>query len=137
LAYRDNFYFGVTLPQLLQNKLDLFDSVLEEENRLEDHYYITSGYVLPISSSLTLEPHVLIKYVKPAPLKIDVAVRVVYENKVWLGSSFRTNDAFSVYVGYNYNDQVSFGYSYDITTSSIKSFSDSTHELTLGFKFLK
>ncbi len=137
LAYRDNFYFGVTLPQLLQNRLDLFDSVLEEENKLEDHYYISTGYAFSLSNSFTLEPHVLIKYVKPAPLKVDVAARVVYDGVVWLGGSFRSNDALSAFVGYNHNDQVSFGYSYDFTTSAIKSFTDGTHELTIGFKMYK
>jgi hypothetical protein len=42
-----------------------------------------------------------------------------------------------MFAGYNYNDQISIGYAYDITTSSIKSFSDSTHELTLAFKVSK
>jgi len=137
LAYRDNFYFGVTLPQLLQNKLDLFDSVIEEENRLEDHYYITAGYTYDITNDITVEPYLLVKYVTPAPLKVDFATRIMYQNKVWLGGSFRNNDAVSAFIGYNHQNVFSFGYSYDFTTSSIKSFTDSTHELVLGFKFYK
>ncbi len=137
LAYRDNFYIGVTLPQLLRNELDLFDSQLQEENRLEDHYYITSGFVFALSNSLNLEPHILIKYVKPAPLKVDLAAKVTYQNMVWLGASYRTNDAIAAFIGYNFNDQFSIGYSYDMTVSAIRSFTDATHELSLGFRMFK
>ncbi|MEZ7967433.1 MAG: type IX secretion system membrane protein PorP/SprF [Flavobacteriales bacterium] len=137
LVYRENFYFGVTLPQLMQNNLDLYESIAEEGNKLEDHYYVTAGYKHELSDKWAVEPAILTKYVSPAPLKTDLSLRVIYESKVWLGGTYRTNDAIAMFAGYNYNDQISIGYAYDITTSSIKSFSDSTHELTLAFKVSK
>jgi len=137
LAYRDNFYFGVTLPQLMQNNLDLYESTSEEKNKLEDHYYVTAGYRYEFSDKWAVEPAILAKYVNPAPLKTDFSLRVLYDSKVWLGGMFRTNDAIAMFLGYNHNNQLSIGYAYDITTSSIKSFSDSTHELTLAFKVSK
>ncbi len=137
LVYTDEFYFGVTLPQLLQNKLNLYKGILPEENKLEDHYYVTAGYRYEISDTWTVEPAILAKYVSPAPLKIDVSARVLYDNKIWLGGTFRTNDAIAMYLGYNHNDQISIGYAYDMSTTDIKSFSDSTHELTLGFRVSK
>ncbi|MFK7757993.1 MAG: type IX secretion system membrane protein PorP/SprF, partial [Flavobacteriales bacterium] len=82
----------------------------------------------------SLEPAILAKYVAPAPLKTDLSLRVIYDNKVWLGSTFRTQDAIALFLGYNHNNQISIGYSYDMSTTEIRSFSDSTHELTLGFR---
>ena len=134
LVYKDEFYFGLTLPQLLQNELDLFESIAEEDNKLKDHYFITTGYRYDINDTWSLEPAVLLKYVSPAPLKTDVSIRVIYDDKVWLGSTFRTQDAIALFLGYNHNNQISIGYAYDMTTTDIKTFSDSTHELTLGFR---
>jgi len=56
---------------------------------------------------------------------------------VWLGFSYRTKDALSVMVGYNYKDQLSFGYSYDLSITDIKKYSTGTHELMLGIRFNK
>lgn len=137
LAYRDNFYFGITLPQLMQNELDLFESNRTELNKLEDHYYITTGYTYQVNDSWAIEPAVLVKYVKPAPVKTDASLRVIFKDKVWLGGTFRTNDAIAMFLGYNHNNQISIGYAYDMSTTEIKSFSDSTHELTLAFKVFK
>lgn len=134
LVYRENFYVGVTLPQLLQNELDLFESLSEEDNKLEDHYYVTAGYRYDINDTWSVEPAILAKYVSPAPLKTDFSMRVIYGNKVWLGSTYRTQDAIAFFLGYNYNNQLSIGYSYDMSTTEIRSFSASTHELTLGFR---
>ncbi len=134
LAYRDNFYVGFTLPQLIQNNLDLYESTALDQNKLEDHYYVLAGYRYDISDSWAVEPAVFVKYVKPAPLKTDASLRVLYKDKIWLGGTYRTNDAIATFIGYNHNNQFSIGYAYDITTSSIKSFADSTHELTLAFR---
>ncbi len=118
----------------MQNNLDLYDGIAEVGNKLEDHYYIITGYKHEFSDKWAVEPAILTKYVSPSPLKTDLSLRVIYESKIWIGGMYRTNDAIAMFAGYNYNDQISIGYAYDITTSSIKSFSDSTHELTLAFK---
>jgi len=137
LAYRDNFFVGITLPQLLQNQLDLFESTTPELTKLEDHYYIIAGYEYEVSEKWTVAPSVLAKYVAPAPMKIDAGLRVIFDKKIWLGGTFRTNDAIAMLVGYNHNDQFSIGYAYDMSTTEIRSFSDSTHELTLAFRVNK
>jgi hypothetical protein len=56
---------------------------------------------------------------------------------VWLGFSGRTKDALSIMVGYNYNDLLLFGYSYDITTTNLRKYSSGTHELMIGVRFNK
>ena len=85
----------------------------------------------------------MFKDVYPVPLHFDVAARVIYKEIVWIGASFRsgfvsqTMDAVNVLIGYNHEDQLLFGYSYDITLSNIKHYSSGTHELMIGFRFNK
>jgi type IX secretion system PorP/SprF family membrane protein len=133
--YSESFYLGFTLPQLLQNKVDLFNTTDPSLSRLEDHYLINAGYKWQLNEDFMLEPSALIKYVDPAPIKIDATLRVFYKTMVWAGGSWRNNDAWVAMAGYEWNEQVSLGYAFDFTTSNLKNYSDGTHEIVLGLKF--
>jgi hypothetical protein len=58
---------------------------------------------------------------------------------VWggLGSrfTFKNLDAIIIFMGYNYNDLVNIGYSYDWSLSSFGRTSYGSHEVMIGVKF--
>mgnify|MGYP002146308612 CR=1 FL=1 len=58
-----------------------------------------------------------------------------YKKEIWAGLVYRHKDAISVLLGYMYKDYLMIGYSYDITTTSIRKYSSGTHELMLGLRF--
>lgn len=134
--YSDKFYFGFSAPQILTSKLKFFDNVVSA-SRLATHMYITGGYKFIINSEFTVEPSLVIKYVNPVPVQIDLGGRVIYEDKIWLGTAFRTKDAVSMLIGYTYQDNLTFGYSYDFTLTDIRKYSSGTHEVMIGLKFNK
>lgn len=133
--YHDKFYVGFSAPQLTQNKISFFVND-HRLSKLEDHYFFTGGYRFNIGSDLKVEPSVLVKYVSPAPPQFDFNTRVIYQEKVWLGSSLRMKDAFSALIGYMFQDNLMIGYSYDYTLSGLRKYSSGTHELMLGMRFL-
>ena len=135
-GYSDQYYFGVSIPQLLQNKLKLGDTT-QVLGQLQSHYFLTGGYIFDVGSDIKIEPSVLLKAVVPVPMQFDISVKTIYQNMVWLGLSYRTYDAMSVIMGYNYKNQLTIGYSLDFTTSDLKSYSGGTHELMLGIRFKK
>ena len=135
-GYSDQYYFGVSIPQLLQNKLKLGDTT-QVLGKLQSHYFLTGGYIFDIGSDVKIEPSVLLKAVIPVPMQLYISVKAIYQNMVWLGLSYRTYDAMSVIMGYNYKNQLTIGYSLDFTTSDLKSYSGGTHELMLGIRFKK
>lgn len=134
LWHTDRYYAGVSADQLFNNKLELFDGE-QEDNRLAVHYYFTAGYNLPLNEDFALEPSLLVKYVTPAPVKVDVSLRGIYRDLVWLGATYRTADAAAVFAGYNIQNYLRIGYSYDIATSDIKAYTDGTHEIFLSVLF--
>jgi type IX secretion system PorP/SprF family membrane protein len=95
------------------------------------------GYVLAIGEDWQLEPSFLVKYVSPMPLKADITATIRYQNTVWLGASYRTNDAWCAMVGYWLKETFQFGYSYDIITSNLRNYSTGTHEIMLGVTLRK
>ncbi len=137
LVYHERWWAGATAPQLLHNKIYFFNDQTETLSRLENHYYAMGGYRLPLGDDLTLEPSFLFKYVAPVPAKIDLTATVRYRNMVWLGASYRTNDAVALMVGYWMKQRFQFGYSYDMTTTNLRNYSSGTHEVMLALTFGK
>lgn len=137
LLYHERWWFGATAPQLLNNKIYWFDDQDATLSRLERHYFAMGGYRLPIGDELVLEPSFLVKYVDPVPPKVDLTATLRYKETVWLGASYRTNDAFALMVGYWLKKGFQFGYSYDLTTTNLRNYSSGTHEVMLALTFGK
>ncbi|GAB3817893.1 hypothetical protein GCM10028895_14450 [Pontibacter rugosus] len=91
-----------------------------------------------------MAPSVLLKYVDPAPLQADINVKGIYnfnnrrrsdnDDKVWLGLSYRTQDALVALCGFQFMEQYELSYSYDVTVSPIKHHSSGSHEIMIGFR---
>ena len=98
---------------------------------------VNGAYKFKINEDFKVEPSFLVKYASPAPAKIDVGLRVLYKEQIWLGGGYRHNDAFTALVGFMYKNYLMIGYSYDFTTTRLKKYSTATHELMLGLRFSK
>ena len=133
--YGKDFFFGASAPQLIRSKLDFENSLEDPAGRLSNHYFVMGGYTYELNDQIDLRPSFLLKYVNPTPLQYEVTLRGVYEKMAWLGVTYRRSDAIGILAGYILNDKLSFGYSYDITQSDLKNFSNGSHEVMLSIKF--
>ncbi|MFD3002316.1 type IX secretion system membrane protein PorP/SprF [Pontibacter toksunensis] len=141
--HSDKFFAGVSLFQVLGNKIHAVDDV-EDPSRLYRHLFVSGGYNLDVHSNIVVTPSVLLKYVNAAPLQADLNVKGAYhftdgakskyDNMVWAGVSYRTNDAVVGLLGMQFKEQYQLSYSYDITTSPINDYSSGSHEIVLGFR---
>lgn len=135
--YHERWWFGATAPQLLRNRIWFFDQNDQSLSTLAAHYYAMGGYRIPIGSDLKIEPSFLVKYVDPVPPKVDLTATIRYKDQVWLGATYRTDDALSFMVGYWMKKTFQFGYSYDLTTTNLQRYTSGTHEIMLGITFGK
>ena len=135
--YHERWWFGAMAPQLLESKIRFYDDADQTLSTLARHYYAMGGYRLPLGDDFRLEPSFLVKYVSPVPAKIDLTATLRYKDQIWLGATYRTNDAISVMLGYWMKKTFQFGYSYDITTTNLNRYSNGTHEVMLAITFGK
>lgn len=126
-------YAGLAVPQIVQANLKLEVNDPEKMNKLIRHYFAAAGYRLGIADKFDLEPSVQLKGVKAAPVQADINMRGIYRNMAWLGLSYRTTDAICVMAGFIIKDIIEIAYSYDITTSSLRSASNGSHEVLLRY----
>ncbi len=131
---KNKFYVGLSVPQMYQAPLNLYPGSARS-SRIVSQVNLNGAYVFELSDDLDLEPSALIKYEYPVPPKIDVGVRGIFRDMVWLGAVYRHNDALCGLVGYMYRDYLMIGYSYDFTTTALRRYNSGTHELMLGLRF--
>jgi len=128
----ENYYVGFSVPQFTKSNVDVFTQNISGASTLVPHYYLTGGYQFEINEDFSIEPNFLLKYVAPIPVKYDINLRGIYRNMVWIGASYRNEDAVAAMVGVKLNEKLFFGYSHDFSTSEIKSYTTGTHEIMLG-----
>ncbi len=141
--HSDEFYAGVSLFQVLGNKIAKRDDV-EDPSRLARHLFVSGGYKFEVNRNIVVTPSVLLKYVSPAPLQADLNVKGAYhftkrrktddDDMVWAGISYRTQDAVVGLVGLQFMKQYELSYTYDITVSPMRHYSAGSHEIMLGFR---
>jgi type IX secretion system PorP/SprF family membrane protein len=131
--YGPNYYFGLSVQQLLPQNL-YFNSSRSavDASKTVPHFFATGGVKMFISDDLALVPSFLIKEIKPVPLTYDLNLKVSFQDRFWLGGSYRHNDSFGVLAGFNLNSFMNVGYSYDITTSALNTVSNGSHEIVIG-----
>ena len=96
--YSKNLYFGVSGQKLIPQKINWGAATPQ----IRPHSYFTGGYNYAVgqSKNLVLKPSFLVKTDFTAT-QVDVNLIGEYKNLVWLGASYRIEDAIVAMVGYN------------------------------------
>ncbi|MDF2435787.1 MAG: hypothetical protein K0Q95_163 [Bacteroidota bacterium] len=136
--YTNKWYAGLSVPTLIAyDPHNNFGTDVNNSKFARRHYYAVSGYVFDLNPNFKLKPSILLKYVAAAPVEADLNMHILYREQLWLGVSYRTNDAISTMIEYQTNGRFRIGYAYDFTTSKIKQYSSGTHEIMIGYDFGK
>lgn len=139
LFHTNKWYAGLSTPRLInhdKNSSKLYESL----DRV--HYYFIGGYVFDLSESTKFKPSIMTKYVKGAALSTDLTANFLFNEKFWLGASYRINDeqrSLGAIADFQVSRQFRVGYAYEIATGEIRDYTSGSHEILLiyEFKFLK
>jgi type IX secretion system PorP/SprF family membrane protein len=131
----DLVYFGLSAPRVLntdRNKEQGYEAL----ERLS--YYFTGGIVFDLSNSVKLKPAFMVKATNGAPMSYDLSANFLFNEKFWLGGSYRINEqtaALGGLVDFQVSRQLRLGYSYEKPLSEIRNYSSGTHEVLLIYEF--
>lgn len=133
--HNEKAFLGASAPQLIRNQIKFEQSIENQVGRLSNHYFLMGGYKYDVTESVILEPSFLLKYVNPTPVQYEIALRGIYNEKYWIGASYRKDDAIGMLFGLVFQENLSVGYSYDLIQSDIGQYSSGSHEIMLSIKF--
>ena len=132
--YGARFFAGVSVQQILPQKLAFTTDPAYNLGKEVPHLFITSGYKLFLDEEISLIPSVMIKYASPAPISVDANLKLALKERIWLGASYRHDDSFSAMAGFNVSKLLNITYAYDFTTSQLNKVSYGSHEIVLGLQ---
>lgn len=130
--YTDKFYVGFSVPNILKTThFEKSGSTITKASE-EMHYFLTSGYVFDLSSTLKFKPSVMVKGVSGAPVSFDVNANFLMYDRLELGASYRYDDALSGLINFAVTPDFRIGYAYDYTISDFSNTNtNGSHELIL------
>ncbi|MHC5309848.1 PorP/SprF family type IX secretion system membrane protein [Myroides sp. LJL116] len=129
--YSENAYVGFSIPALVSNTI--YDANHIKTLKERAHYYLTGGYVFDFNQTWKLKPATLLKAVEGAPLQVDVSLNTMFKDKFTLGVAYRWDAAVSFLAGFQVDNTIFIGYSYDTDTTKLAHYNNGSHEIFMRF----
>ena len=155
----DRFYAGIGCPRLLE--YDLRKSTDAQETiggKTYRHYYTTVGAAFPLGAgNVVFRPSALLKSSgwfssvrsNPserrigAPTALDLDASFFFYQTFWAGVAYRTalerglssDDSADLWIAWYLRNGLRFGVSYDIILSKLRTVSNGSYELMVGYEF--
>lgn len=130
--YSDKAYIGLSVPNFLTT--DRYDDNDITTMRQKMHFYLMGGYVFDLSENLLFKPAALVKTVSGAPLQVDLTANFLFYDKITLGGAYRWDASVSALAGFQVNENLFVGYSYDFDTTALRHYNSGSHEIFLRFE---
>ena len=129
--YTDKLYFGLSATHLMRPII----VNAADPSRMNIHYYLASGYEIQMGqSAFDLMPSVFIQ-TDLQTTQVNVNANLRYNKRFWAGVSYKIDDAIAFMAGLEVIEGLIIGYSYDLITSGIRSYSSGSHEFLLSYSF--
>ena len=127
----ENYYLGLSITHLVPFEAN-FDGVATFNPAR--HYYIAAGYDYDIDEQFSVRPSYYMK-TDGVIFQMDFNVNAFYQQKHWVGFSYRIEDAIAFLVGAELTNNLTLGYAYDFVTSKLASETTGGHEVMLRYSF--
>ncbi len=131
LKGENDFYAGLSSTHLSES---LFSSkgVNVTSYNSRRHYYAMGGKTFRGIGPGDIETNVLLR-TDLIKFSADINARYLWNNKAYGGLTYRTSDAIAVMLGYIPIQNLTIGYSYDITVNRLAGVSRGTHEIMVKY----
>jgi len=147
--YSKKFFFRVSMHQMFANTIKFTDY----NEGLSRHYTAIAGYNFQVKKQIkdsiqktdlstvktrfiekvVFQPSIMINYVEPIPTQISMMFKITYNDKIWLGGNYRTDDAIGGSLGVFIDSKFSIAYGYDYSFGQLQGFQGGSHEIMLSF----
>ncbi|MTI32415.1 PorP/SprF family type IX secretion system membrane protein [Xanthovirga aplysinae] len=127
----NSYFVGFSVPKLFGSTLNISKELTID---VRNHLFLMGGKIFPLTRDLKLKPIIFLKYVRGAPLQVDLNTNLLLKERVELGLTYRPNTSISLISIVNCSKKLSLGYSFDY--SRVTDVSLSSHELIAQFRFI-
>lgn len=130
----ENFYAGISLPRLIENKYHRDETSLKTSSREERHYFIQGAYIYRLSNPVVFKPAINIIATAGAPVSANFNFNFIFYDRFGVGAMYRISDAVGAYAQFRI-DQLKIGFSYDYSHTRLSQYNNGTFEILLRYDF--
>ena len=133
--FTPRYYLGLSVPKLIENKINKNGVSTQSISKEQMHVFFMAGYVIDVNRIVKFKPSILTKYVKNAPVSLDITGTFLFYERLWLGAMYRVGDSFGGLLQLQATNQLKIGYSYDLPINKLGAYNNGTHEIMVTFDF--
>jgi len=138
--YSNKFFVGLSAQNLIFTEINksifgLDKKYYKNNNYYSQHLFVQAGYVFAINELFSVIPSTMVKYAINTPTpSVDLNAKVKYNNMLWAGINYRTNDAVGAFIGLLFDKKYEVSYAYDYGISNISIYGSGSHEIMIGYR---
>jgi type IX secretion system PorP/SprF family membrane protein len=130
----NDYYFGLSSTHLSQSLLEQNTATGTQSYQTVRHYYLMGGKKIRNVWGGDIDIQALLR-TELIKFSGDINVRYMWRGIAYGGLTYRNVDAVGVMLGWMPIQNLSIGYSYDVTTNKLASVSRGSHEILLKYCF--
>jgi type IX secretion system PorP/SprF family membrane protein len=127
------FAIGFSAQELMEGFIKA-GSQAYRDLKIQRTYYLFGNYDFEPDNKTLIQPSLLLKMSEQLRPQADIGLTWSYDNRIWLGTTFRTGSAIIANVGVR-RDRLFFGYSFDFTLQKIQMSTYGSHEFIMAVRF--
>lgn len=127
------FAIGFSAQELMEGFIKA-GSQAYKDLKIQRTYYLFGNYDFEPDNKTLIQPSLLLKMSEQLRPQADIGLTWSYDNRIWVGATFRTGSAIIANVGVR-KDRLFFGYSFDFTLQPIQMSTYGSHEFIVAVRF--
>lgn len=140
--YSDKYYAGFSVPNLLEDYYDKKEVKINNKiARQIRGYYLSGGYVFKLNETIDIEPQLLARYAVNSdyklPFNCDLNLTAIALERFMVGLTYRTDKSIEFIVHVQATKKLNVGYAYDYMVSGLNGYNGGTHEIVVGYDFVR
>lgn len=130
-----DYYVGLSSTHLNESLLKQTVGTIDQTYQTARHYYVMGGKKFDNIGNGLIDAQMLLRtdFVKTSA---DLNVRYIWNNIAYGGITYRTVDAIGLMLGWMPIQNMTVGYSYDLTTNKLAGVSRGSHEILLKYCYI-
>lgn len=131
--YTNSYFLGASIPLLLSDSTRNAKAVSYHD--INNYNYLVTGGLVVGNGGIKVKPSFLVKYHSRNPVQIDANLSFIFADLIWMGASYRLEDAVVALIKLQLSEQLRIGYTYDYSLGYLNKFNNGSHELVLIYDF--
>ena len=131
---RNTLNVGILIPNLFVNRSNYEVEGANNIFEIERQYIAYASYQIYLTTKWQLQPFIVFRSTKNIDLNYDISTLIKYENKYWLGLTYRQGSIIGLSTGGELINKLTFNYTYEFSNNGFTGYTSGTHEFSIGYK---